>query len=77
MEYVYSDEGQLGFLKGYCHPARFNSLVAAGKVPQEMLDKLPPAELYAKAVFPSLPDQTAMTQVITGQWDSVVGANVQ
>jgi putative spermidine/putrescine transport system substrate-binding protein len=77
MEYVYSDEGQLGFLKGYCHPARFNSLVAAGKVPQEMLDKLPPADLYAKAVFPSLPEQTAMTQAITTQWDSVVGANVQ
>ncbi|MFN7225203.1 MAG: ABC transporter substrate-binding protein, partial [Paracoccaceae bacterium] len=25
MEYLYSDEGQLGWLKGYCHPARFNA----------------------------------------------------
>jgi putative spermidine/putrescine transport system substrate-binding protein len=28
MEYLYSDEGQIGWLKGYCHPIRFNDLVA-------------------------------------------------
>jgi hypothetical protein len=49
MEYLYSDEGQLGWLKGYCHPIRFNDMVKAGKIPQELLDKLPPAEAYAKA----------------------------
>ena len=27
LEYLYSDEGQLGWLKGYCHPIRFNDLV--------------------------------------------------
>ena len=43
MEYLYSDEGQLGWLKGYCHPIRFNDLAKNGKLPQEMLDKLPPA----------------------------------
>jgi putative spermidine/putrescine transport system substrate-binding protein len=77
MEYLYSDEGQLGWLKGYCHPIRFNDLVAKGKVPQEMLDKLPPADAYKKAVFPSLDDQAASKEAITKQWDSVVGANVQ
>jgi putative spermidine/putrescine transport system substrate-binding protein len=46
MEYLYSDEGQLGWLAGYCHPIRFNDLAANGKVPQELLDKLPPAEAY-------------------------------
>ena len=44
MEYLYSDEGQLGWLKGYCHPIRFNDLVARGVVPQELLDTLPPAD---------------------------------
>ena len=39
MEYLYSDEGQLGWLKGYCHPIRFNDLAKNGKIPQEMLDK--------------------------------------
>lgn len=29
MEYLYSDEGQLGWLKGYCHPIRFNDLAKA------------------------------------------------
>lgn len=77
LEYIYSDEGQLGFLKGYCHPARFNQLVSEGKVPQDILDKLPPAEAYTKAVFPSLEEQDANKNAVTGGWDSVVGANVQ
>ena len=77
MEYLYSDEGQLGWLKGYCHPIRFNDLVKNGKVPQELLDKLPPAEAYEKAVFPTLDEQGAYKETITKGWDSVVGANVQ
>ena len=77
MEYIYSDEGQLGFLKGYCHPARFNQLVSEGKVPQDILDKLPPAELYKQAIFPTLEEQDANKTAVTGGWDSVVGANVQ
>lgn len=77
LEYIYSDEGQLGFLKGYCHPARFNQLVSEGKVPQDVLDKLPPAEAYTRAVFPTLEEQDANKNAVTGGWDSVVGANVQ
>jgi putative spermidine/putrescine transport system substrate-binding protein len=77
MEYVYSDEGQLGWLKGYCHPIRFNDLVKNGKVPQELLDKLPPAASYEAAAFPSLDEQAAAKAAITKQWDTVVGANVQ
>jgi len=77
MEYLYSDAGQLGWLAGYCHPIRFNALSAAGKIPQEMLDKLPPADNYAKAIFPSLDDQDAAKKVIADGWDATVGANVQ
>jgi putative spermidine/putrescine transport system substrate-binding protein len=77
MEYLYSDEGQLGWLKGYCHPIRFNDLVKNNKVPADLLEKLPPAEAYETAVFPTLDDQGAAKEVITKQWDSVVGANVQ
>ena len=77
MEYLYSDEGQLGWLKGYCHPIRFNDLVKNGKVPQALLDKLPPAAAYEQAVFPTLEEQAAAKEVITKQWDKVVGANVQ
>lgn len=77
MEYLYSDEGQLGWLKGYCHPIRFNDMVARGVVPQEMLDALPPADAYAKAVFPTLDQLTANADAVKANWDSVVGANVQ
>jgi putative spermidine/putrescine transport system substrate-binding protein len=77
MEYLYSDEGQLLWLKGYCHPIRFNDLAAKSAIPQELLDKLPPAASYEKAKFPSLDEQAAAKEVITKQWDSVVGANVQ
>ena len=76
MEYLYSDEGQLGWLAGYCHPIRFNALAEAGKIPQELLDALPPAEAYAQAVFPTVDQQNAAKDLITGQWDTVVGANV-
>lgn len=77
MEYLYSDEGQLGWLAGYCHPARFVAMSEAGKIPQEMLDKLPPAEGYARAVFPTVEQQEANKKVVSEQWDAVVGANVQ
>jgi putative spermidine/putrescine transport system substrate-binding protein len=77
MEYLYSDEGQLLWLKGYCHPIRFDDLAKNGKIPQDLLAKLPPADSYAKAVFPTLEEQAAGKEAITKQWDSVVGANVQ
>ncbi|MCJ8238737.1 ABC transporter substrate-binding protein [Peteryoungia algae] len=77
MEYLYSDEGQLAWLKGYCHPARFNAMVKAGKVPQELLDALPPAESYEKAYFPTLEEVDANKAAVVSGWDSVVGANVQ
>ncbi|MEP9399515.1 ABC transporter substrate-binding protein [Mesorhizobium sp. KR2-14] len=77
MEYLYSDEGQLGWLKGYCHPIRFNDLAKNGKIPQEMLDKLPPAAAYEAAVFPTLDDQATVKEIVTKQWDTVVGANVK
>ncbi len=76
MEYLYSDEGQLGWLKGYCHPIRFNDLASNNKIPADMMSALPPAENYAKAVFPTLDQQAQAKGVITKQWDSVVGANV-
>lgn len=77
MEYLYSDEGQLAWLAGYCHPIRFQDLVSKKKVPSELLAKLPPAASYEKAVFPTLEQQAASKEVITKQWDSVVGANVK
>ena len=77
MEHLYSDEGQLIWLKGYCHPIRFNDMAKRGVIPADLLAKLPPAEAYEKAVFPTLEEQAKGKETITKQWDTVVGANVQ
>jgi putative spermidine/putrescine transport system substrate-binding protein len=77
MEHIFSDEGQLGYIKGGCQTARFNELVAAGKVPQEVLDAMPPADAYANAYFPTLDEVNANKEAVTGGWDAVVGANVE
>ncbi len=76
MEYLYSDEGQLIWLEGYCHPIRYNDLVARNVIPQALADKLPSAELYAKAVFPTIAQLETAKTLITEQWDSVVSVDV-
>lgn len=77
MEYLYSDAGQQGLLNGYCHPVRFNDMVAKNKFTKASLDKLPPAAAYSKANFPTLEQQGVAKEVITKQWDAVVGATVK
>lgn len=77
MEHIFSDEGQLGYIKGGCQTARFNELVAAGKVPQDVLDAMPPAEAYKNAYFPTLDEVNANKTAVTEGWDAVVGANVE
>jgi putative spermidine/putrescine transport system substrate-binding protein len=73
MEYLYSDEGQLGWLAGYCHPIRFNDVAERGVIPQDMMDNLPPAENYAKAIFPTLDEQSAAKQAVADNWGSEMG----
>ena len=75
MEYIYSDEGQIGWLSGYCHPIRFNALSAAGKLPADLMAKLPPADAYAKAVFPTLDEQGAAKTATAANWAKEMGAN--
>ncbi len=76
-EYLYSDAGQLQWLKGYCHPIRFNALVQAGKIPQDLLAKLPPAADYANVLFPALDAQAAYVRQVSREWDTIVGAEVK
>ncbi|MBM4423415.1 MAG: extracellular solute-binding protein [Chloroflexi bacterium] len=73
MEYLYSDEGQLLWLKGYCHPIREPDLRARNAIPADMLAKLPD---ISGAVFPSVAQLDAAKVLITGSWDSVVGADI-
>ena len=72
-EFLYSDEGQLLWLKGFSHPARFQDLSDRGVVPQELLDALPSADLYTDVQFPTPEQNDAATQVIADGWDAVSG----
>ncbi|WP_374685592.1 ABC transporter substrate-binding protein [Promineifilum sp.] len=77
MEFLYSDEGQNIWLKGYCHPIRFTDMSERGVIPEELMAALPPAEQYAQAVFPTQEQLTTSQDIIVEQWDTVVGADVQ
>ena len=73
MEYLYSDEGQLGWASGFCHPIRFNAMTEAGTIPPEVAEQLPSTE---GAFFPTIDEINAATAVITGGWAEVVGCRL-
>ncbi|HQY93621.1 extracellular solute-binding protein [Caldilinea sp.] len=73
MEYLYSDEGQLMWMKGYCHPIREADLRARNVVPEELSAKLPDV---SGAVFPTVQQLVDGKNVIVENWDSVVGAEI-
>ncbi len=74
MEFLYSDEGQIIWMKGYCHPIRETDMRARGVIPADLLAKLPDV---SGAVFPTLDQLNAAKELITKNWDSGVGANIQ
>jgi putative spermidine/putrescine transport system substrate-binding protein len=73
MEYLYSDEGQNIWLKGYCNPIRYEDMVKRGVVPAELSAKLPDTK---GAVLPTLDQITKATDVITKGWPTTVGVVV-
>jgi putative spermidine/putrescine transport system substrate-binding protein len=72
-EFLYSDQGQIIWLKGGAHPARFNDLVARKVIPKAVLAKLPDASIYSKVKFASLGQQTKAKALIAEQWPTKVG----
>lgn len=74
-EFLYSDEGQLLWLEGYAHPARFDDMVKRGVIPQNLLDKLPPAEAYKQVKFPTQKQTDAAAAQLKEEWGpKVAGA---
>lgn len=72
MEYLYSDEGQVGFLSGYAHPIRFNAMLAAGKIPQDLLAKLPDPNAYKNVKFASQAQLDKAHSVLNDMWPKTV-----
>jgi putative spermidine/putrescine transport system substrate-binding protein len=76
-EYLYSDEGQLGWVKGYCAPARLADMKSRNAISSDLLAKLPDPALLDSAVVPNGDQLTAARGLIKDQWDSVVGLDIK
>lgn len=74
-EYLYSDAGQIMFLKGYTHPARYQNLASRGKIPAALAKKLPPASAYASVKFATQSQIAAASQVLQEQWGPKVNGS--
>ncbi len=74
MEFLYSDEGQLLWMGGYCRPIRETDLRERGVVPDEIAARIPDA---TGVIIPDPDDLVAGQEQIIANWDSVVGADVQ
>jgi len=72
MEFLFSDEGQILWMKGFGHPVRFANLLERGVVPDEVLDRLPPPEPYLTAAFPTSAQLSAADNAIIGSWAAYV-----
>jgi len=73
MEYLYSDEGQNLWLKGYCNPIRYDDMSSRGALDPDAAAKLPDS---TGAFLPTLEQIDAATKVITEGWPTVVGVVV-
>ncbi len=72
LEFLYSDEGQLIWLKSGAFPARYNELVDAGKVPAALAAALPDKATMAKVKFPTLAQITKAKELVTKDWANAV-----
>jgi len=73
-EFLYSDQGQLLWLKGYSHPALFADLVARKVVPKALISALPNPATYAKVKFASVGQITKARATISTEWPKKVGS---
>jgi len=71
MEFLYSDQGQLLWLKGYSHPARFQDLSKRRKIPTALLKALPSSKIYAKVKFANDAQQSAAKTKIAAEWPTI------
>lgn len=67
-EFLYSDAGQLIFLEGFAHPARFGDLVQRGVVPKALLAMLPPAEPYKHVQFADKAQTEKAQAALKSEW---------
>ena len=74
MEWIFSDEGQLNYIGGYAHPARYSTLVKQNKIPAKLAALLPPAGAVREREVPHLKQTNAATKVLQEQWGRKVAS---
>ena len=72
-EFLYSDAGQLLWLKGFAHPARFADMSKRKVIPRNLLSQLPTPALYDKVKFASPGQLTKARATIASEWPKLVG----
>lgn len=74
-EFLYSDQGQLLFLKGYAHPIRYADLAKRGKIPASMAKRLPSASHYKNIHFASATQLDKAQTLLNAQWGPKMGVS--
>jgi putative spermidine/putrescine transport system substrate-binding protein len=72
IDHIISDEGALGYIQGGAVPARYDALVKAGKVTEEMKKNLPAPELIASITFPTQDQIAKAKETLTAEWGKLV-----
>jgi len=72
-EFLYSDQGQILYLKGFAHPARFTDMVGRKVIPKALINALPAASIYNKVRFASLGQISRAAAQCKAEWPSKVG----
>jgi putative spermidine/putrescine transport system substrate-binding protein len=67
-EFLYSDQGQLLWLKGYSHPARFTDMARRKVIPKSLLSALPDPSAYASVKFASLGQIARAKDKLAKEW---------
>ena len=71
-EFLYSDRGQLIYLEGFAHPARFNYLSEHGLIPAKLLAALPPAAAYKQVRFATQAQTEKAQKLLQAEWTRMV-----
>ncbi|MBK9474857.1 MAG: ABC transporter substrate-binding protein [Tetrasphaera sp.] len=72
LEHITGDAGALGYLKGGAVPARYDALLKAGKISEEMKASLPTPEILAQIKFPTKDQIDAAKKVVVENWGKLV-----
>jgi putative spermidine/putrescine transport system substrate-binding protein len=67
-EFLYSDQGQLLWLKGYSHPARFTDMARRKVIPKSLLSALPDPSAYSSVKFASLGQIARAKDKLAKEW---------